>query len=242
MTLNWIAPEQPLCSRGSWKASRFTEEQREMKQVNRCLELCWQTTRSGPVQAKAAFRTCLLILREAKYNASLHSFFIHRLPSYAFIRVTQTILGRSSSSGVQLHGCCEEYAGHLTDEITWICSALDSSLEAGSVEAARACIVVCGEFNALGATSPQLAPLCGSSMVLLAGSGCLGRDLRFGLGDGLFLFPLKEAVVGLLLKGSSLSQSCLDNFHPSPFRAGVEKWPHCSFSGLWMKLLIRRLG
>lgn len=74
-------------------------------------------------------------------------------------------------------------------------------------------------------------------MFLLAGSGCLGRDLRLGLGSGLFLFPLQEGVVGLLLKGSSLSQTCLDNVHPSPFRAGVEKWPPCSFGRLWMKWL-----
>lgn len=78
-------------------------------------------------------------------------------------------------------------------------------------------------------------------MFLLAGSGCLGRDLRLGLGGSLFLFPLQEGVVGLLLKGSSLSQTCLDNVHPAPFRAGVEKWTPCSFGRLWMKWLFGQM-
>lgn len=136
--LDWIAPMWPFSSCVSCPSPCFTEELREMKWVKRCLVHCWRSMRNklDQAQVRAAIKAYFMVIRAEKHQ--YFSILILCTESWpvALLRVTRALLGRRDSE-VHLQGWVKEFAEHLSDKISQICSQFSTSLGRGPVEMPR---------------------------------------------------------------------------------------------------------
>lgn len=131
--LNWIVSIWPLPSCRSHYSLQFTEELREMKQVKRGLEYFWHSTRDelNWTQIRATIKAYLVIVKVPKCQ---HFF----LP---LLHLQIAVLWPCFRWYKPLQWYAEEFIQHLSNNVAWVSSQLDTGLDADSEEMSERSLV-----------------------------------------------------------------------------------------------------
>uniref|UniRef100_A0A670ISF5 Reverse transcriptase domain-containing protein n=1 Tax=Podarcis muralis TaxID=64176 RepID=A0A670ISF5_PODMU len=233
--IDCLALKHPLRLHGARTAPWFSPELRAMKQSLRRLERWWQKTHSESDRTRAraqrrAYQVAMATAKRAFFAASIAS---AENSSRKLFQVVRNLSEPPAPPGPGRDPkiSCNAFAKFFADKVAQIQKEVDSTVGAGpGQESARVLSspVTWDQFQSV--TSEDVDRLLGqvkpTTCLLDPCPSWLIKASREGLGDGLcrvvnaslcegaFPDPLREAVIKLLLKKTSLDPAKLANYRP----------------------------